>query len=364
MRDGRAVAGRGREAFGLVRFFGMRGRGTTVGRADRIECSTGGSRPDARDSGRCPSLFFLSHFSILNSEFPPLSYNPRVTTERRRPSRPEPREIAELRQLKALQPELGPAADMHIALLELQRRVQARVSLPWIEVDPQSFTAQQAAGRPLLRFEAIPIDWTELRLMVRQTADILRRFEALEPDDCERIQALAREGHDLEPAVESWYRASVDRQASAANDGEEDGPAMLGLVLALAIRPFLARCVEAVLPTLDLSAWKQGYCPMCGWDPDFSVVTSAGERLLLCSRCTTSWKFDPIACPYCGNADRTQITSFATRDGRYRLAGCDRCHRYIKAYDARNAPRPVLPSVDAVATLPLDAEAIRRGYEG
>ncbi len=388
MRDGTAVAGRGREGFGLVRFFGMRGRGTTVGRADRTECSTGGistrdwglgiggqvfkvrdEEPGPLHVANASPSSSLSSFSILNSEFSirlrQFSYNPRVTTERRRPSRPEPREITELRQLKALQPELGPAADMHIALLELQRRVQARVSLPWIAVDPQWFSAQQADGRPLLRFEEIPIDWTELRLMVRQTADILRRFEALEPDDCEWIHALAREGRDLEPAVERWYRASVDRQAPAENDGEQDGPpAMLGPVLALAIRPFLARCVEAVMPTLDLSAWKQGYCPMCGWDPDFSVITSAGDRLLLCSRCTASWKFDPIACPYCGNADRTQITSFATRDGRYRLAGCDRCHRYIKAYDARNAPRPVLPSVDAVATLPLDAEAIRRGYEG
>ncbi|MDE3156960.1 MAG: formate dehydrogenase accessory protein FdhE [Acidobacteriota bacterium] len=283
-----------------------------------------------------------------------------MTGERRRPSRPEPRDIAELRQLKTLQPELAPAADMHIALLELQRRVQARVSLPWIQCDAGRLGEQQA-GHPLLRFEDIPIDWTELRLMVRQTADILRRFEALEPDDDDRIQTLAREGNTLEPAVEQWFRASLAREPWPA---DEVHPAMLGQVLALAIRPFLARCVEALLPTVDLSGWRHGYCPMCGWDPELAVITPAGERLLLCGRCSASWKFDPIACPWCGNADRTRITSFATRDGRYRLAGCDRCHRYVKAYDSRNAPRPVLPAVDAVATLPLDAEAIRRGYEG
>jgi len=285
-----------------------------------------------------------------------------VTSERRHPARPEPREIAELRQLKALQPELGPAADMHIALIELQRRVQARVSLPWIQCETTRVAVQQAAGRPLLQFEDIPIDWTELRLMVRQTADILRRFEALEPDDYERIQALARDGRALEPVVERWFRTSLARQAPA--DEAAGDPPMLGQVLALAIRPFLARCVEAVMPTVDLSSWTRGYCPLCGWDPDFAVIASSGERLLLCGRCTASWKFDPIACPFCGNDDRTRITSFATRDGRYRLAGCDVCQRYIKAYDARNAPRPVLPAVDAVATLPLDAEAMRRGYEG
>ena len=38
------------------------------------------------------------------------------------------------------------------------------------------------------------------------------------------------------------------------------------------------------------------------------------------------------------------------------------CQRYIKAFDARQASRPVLPVVDAVATLPLDAAAMQKGY--
>jgi formate dehydrogenase maturation protein FdhE len=44
--------------------------------------------------------------------------------------------------------------------------------------------------------------------------------------------------------------------------------------------------------------------------------------------------------------------------------GCDVCRRYLKAYDARNATRPVMVSVDAIATLPLDAAAQQRGYVG
>jgi hypothetical protein len=33
-------------------------------------------------------------------------------------------------------------------------------------------------GQPILHFEDIPLDWTEFRLMLRQTADILQRFDA------------------------------------------------------------------------------------------------------------------------------------------------------------------------------------------
>jgi FdhE protein len=93
------------------------------------------------------------------------------------------------------------------------------------------------------------------------------------------------------------------------------------------------------------------------------VITRAAERLLICSRCAAQWRFDQIACPFCLNDDRTRITSLASRDGQYRLFCCDVCRRYIKAFDARRASRPVMPAVDGVATLPLDAAAIQRGYQ-
>ena len=78
--------------------------------------------------------------------------NERPTNERPpRPPRTETREIVELKQLKLAQPELASAVDMQLALVEMQRRVQGRVPLPWIEVDPEWPRVQQSAGRPLVR---------------------------------------------------------------------------------------------------------------------------------------------------------------------------------------------------------------------
>ena len=79
---------------------------------------------------------------------------------------------------------------------------------------------------------------------------------------------------------------------------------------------------------------------------------------------SAQWAFAPLTCPFCANDDRTLITSFATRDGRYRVYACDVCRRYLKAYDGRNASRPVMVAVDSIATLPLDAAAMQRGYVG
>ncbi|MGE3177912.1 MAG: formate dehydrogenase accessory protein FdhE [Vicinamibacterales bacterium] len=276
-----------------------------------------------------------------------------------RPQRAEPREIQELRQLKSDQPELADAVDMQIDLVESQRRVQARIPLPWIQPDPAWLAKQIAAGLPAVRFGDIPLEWSDFRLSLRQTADVLYRHGALERDDHARLLTLARTGDALPPLVTAWYEATSNRRI--APDSAAADPS-LNQVLALAIRPFLARSSESLMQRMDLSGWHFGHCPFCGWEPDFATITPAGDRRLICGRCCAQWTYGAYTCPFCSNDDRDRITSFATRDGRYRVYACDACHRYLKAYDARHASRPVLVGVDTIATLPLDAAAMQRGY--
>jgi hypothetical protein len=285
-----------------------------------------------------------------------------------RPARSDSREAAELRTLKAEHPELAEAVDMHLELLELHRRIQGRVPLPWLELSEAVLLRHQAEGRPVLRFEDIPLDLTDLRLMVRQTAEVLRRHGALEDADYQKVQTLGRD-MQLVSVVGQWYRSAADSPAVAAmgvgHGAPEPAPpvdSIVAQVLAMAMRPFLSRCAEVLQQRSELALWTHARCALCGGEPDFAVITPAAERHLVCSRCTLRWKFEPLTCPYCRNADRTRITSFATPDGRYRVYACDVCRRYLKAYDARRATRPVMPMVDSVATLPLDAAAMQRGY--
>jgi hypothetical protein len=282
-----------------------------------------------------------------------------------RPPRAETREIVELKQLKIEQPELAAAVDMQVALVDMQRRVQSRVPLPWIQVDETWLRAQQAAGRPMVRFSDIPLEWSDFRLTFRQTADILQRFDALERADHQTIVAMSRDGNALEPLVTAWYDATSGvAGADPRQRTPSDAPASLDQVLVLALRPFLARSAEALVQKVDLSGWTHGHCPFCGWEPEFAVITPTADRRLVCGRCVAQWNFPALTCPYCMNDDRALITSFATRDGRYRVSACDVCRRYLKAYDARRASRPLMVAVDTIATLPLDAAAMQRGYSG
>jgi ribosomal protein S27AE len=282
-----------------------------------------------------------------------------------RPARAETREVIELRQLKLTQPELASAIDMQLELVESQRRVQSRVPLPWIQPDPEWLAAQQIAGRPVVRFADIPLEWSDFRLTLRQTADILHRYEAIDRAEHEQILIMSRDGNALQPLVARWYAATsgVD-QADARHRTPEGAPPSLDQVLVLSLRPFLARCAESLLQRADLSAWKHGHCPFCGWEPDFAVIMPNAERRLICGRCLAQWAFGALTCPFCANDDRALVTSFATRDGKYRVYACDVCRRYLKAYDGRHASRPVMVAVDSIATLPLDAAAMQRGYVG
>ena len=285
-----------------------------------------------------------------------------------RSARSESREVTELRAVKARHPELAGAVDMHIELLELQRRIQGRVPLPPLELDTNILQRHQLEGRPLLRFEQIPLDLTDLRLMVRQTADVLHRFDALDASEFQLVHTLGRGDRLLEVAAR-WYRRAAERAAAATGAAVvavpapvDSEPEIVGHVLALAMRPFLSRCAEVLQRCPELSTWTHAHCPLCGGEPDLACLDAQGDRHLVCGRCLLNWRFDPVTCPFCLNTDRGRITSFGTNDGVYRVYGCDVCHRYIKAFDSRRASRPLMPVLDGVATLPLDAAAIQRGY--
>jgi len=262
-----------------------------------------------------------------------------------------------LRRLKQDQPDLSVAADLQIELLQLQRRIQTRVSLPSIKLEAEYLKTLLLKG-PILQFEHLPVDWGDIRFLLRATAFAMRSHDALDDADCRRAEALSRDAERLPAILRSWYE-SVRPNSKPLLD-EAVG---IESVLQQAMRPFLTRAGDAVMARSDLAGWKRGFCPLCGGEPDLAVITAAADRLLICGRCAARWRFAPLTCPFCLNDDRGRITSFASRDGQYRIYACDVCERYLKAYDARRATRPVMPVVDVVATLPLDAAAIQKGYK-
>ena len=101
------------------------------------------------------------------------------------------------------------------------------------------------------------------------------------------MQTLTREGNALEPLVANWYAATSGVEALPRRERLRRGrtASRSTVLVLLSIRPFLARCAEALMPRPDFGRWHHGHCPICGWEPDFAVITPAGERRLICGRC-------------------------------------------------------------------------------
>jgi hypothetical protein len=280
---------------------------------------------------------------------------------RPRPERADSAELAAFRKLKERQPELAGAIDMQVELVVMQRRVQARLSAPWLEFDPVWLACQLDEGRPIVRFEEVPFEWGEFRTLFRQVSDVLRRYDVLEQADLDRVQQLIRDGRPTRDDAAAWYEATAGRSGRPAVDATAL-PEAVRQVLTLSVRPFLARTVETLHQRVDLAPWSRPYCPFCGGDAELAILVRPGESRLACGRCTGVWPFPDHACPHCDNRLPGYQKAFASRDGCYRLIGCEACRRYIKAFDARKADRPFMLDVDTIATLPLDAAALQRGY--
>jgi len=259
---------------------------------------------------------------------------------------------------------LASAVDMQVEIVVLQHRVASRLTTPWIELDAEHVERELAAGRPIVSFGDIPFEWREFRVLFRLLADVLARYDVLEPPDVAMLRAMGREGRPEAREVEAWYLSPFERSHSAGAACAAGAPDSLATVLSMSARPFLARTVDALHQRVNLAPWTQAFCPFCGGAPEFALLPRTGGRRLVCARCTATWPFPEQTCPYCGNALAGCSTSFVSRDRRYRLTGCDACRKYVKAFDVRNADRPFLYDVDAVASLPLDAAALQRGYLG
>ena len=258
------------------------------------------------------------------------------------------RDLAELKALAERQPELATAAELQMSLIETVRRVQGRLTTPWLALSTETLMARLANGQSLLEFDQILFEWNDVRLLIRQVADILRRYDAVDADGVTALHNVGRAA-DLSDRMRAWFNGTPSPDVE-----------MLDEVLTWAARPYLQRTAEVLQQRVNFESWRRGTCPACAAEPDFAVIMATGERLLVCGRCQVRWPFAATDCPYCGNSDRSTITSMATADGIYRVAICNPCGRYIKALDGRKSPRPLLPYADPIVTLPLDAAVMRR----
>ncbi len=141
-------------------------------------------------------------------------------------------------------------------------------------------------------------------------------------------------------------------------------PETLSFLLYNAIVPFYKEAALDILANLDISQWKNGFCPICGSRPNIARCRlEDGLKVLQCSLCRTQWGHQRLKCVFCGNDDPKTLHYFFNEDDKgHRVEVCEKCKKYLKISDERVFNREVIPEVEDVATFPLDVVAEKKDY--
>jgi FdhE protein len=254
--------------------------------------------------------------------------------------------------------QLADLLDFYSDLYTVQFEVKPELPAPEVR-DELAMRWRLEGGIPQLTFDQLGLEEEPFARLVADLTSVLLRHNPTRKDETDDLEqedlvALAQE------VFETW-----DTLTGPSPSREPAGRSLAGSLTAMAVgfalAPYLQRASETILPHLDLALWKQGYCPVCGGRPNFSVLQEgSGARHLMCSRCASQWSFARIGCPFCDTVDRP--TFFEGEDGLHRLYVCSACKSYLKAVDLRKARRVVNPMVERLLTVGMDLAAQQEGY--
>lgn len=245
-------------------------------------------------------------------------------------------------------------------LLEVQEDTGQKIEIPNPIFTRKAVRAHADAGKPLVGFAELAIDWSLLRQTYKEIAALFHQYHEIFGELPQEINSLTPVRIINKRTVRAWYRGQPIVLTTPLTD---DTQKLLKTIFTAAIKPFLSREAVALNNLLDMEIWRRGYCPICGGNPDFSYLAKdTGTRWLVCSRCDTEWLFQRLQCPYCENFDQNKLSFFTNDSGTYRLYVCDQCKHYLKAVDLRQFKDEVLLPLERLTTLDIDRQAQATGY--
>lgn len=243
-----------------------------------------------------------------------------------------------------------------------QYRVRTTIKTAPVRVNEEKADAMMK-GHPLLDKKELSLDIPSATKIFKRLCELLTRSEETSADARRMSQAFRR--NEINLAELFKHAATEDREyVSALSNKLEVKEDVLSFLARNSIKPIFEAYASELKGYVNQEAWWRNCCPICGSLPFISVIGGDGERFLICSLCGFEWRFIRLKCPFCENENHRGLRYFYTeKEGRAnRVDVCEKCKRYIKALDTRELGVEVIPLVEDVGTLYLDALAQKEGY--
>jgi len=265
-------------------------------------------------------------------------------------------------EAKEKKEELPQLLQFYQKLLRIQLKVEQKLASRLMPSLSQEVIDQRiASGISLISFDELALD----RALLSETfTEVINAF-AEYPDLVGEIPRRLKEpgvARDLltKGIFKAWFLGAELESVLGEGRNQE----LLGAIIHATLKPFLISHAKNLRHFIGQERWRRGYCPVCGGSPDLAYLDKErGARWLVCSRCDTEWVFQRLDCPFCRNQDQNTLAYFTDDAGLYRLYVCEKCKRYLKAIDLRQAKEELLLPVERLYTLDLDRQAREQGYQ-
>lgn len=270
-----------------------------------------------------------------------------------------------LKDFRKKKPDLGEIITFCEKVLEVQKEVQPRISLPVLKLDLERTALKIREGFPLLQREHLPVDQ-------ERSAELLERLCRMGLDEnpllaeaakrlMEMMESSSLSFGELFSAVVRNDKAKFQSLAAELKVGLP----VLTTFAKLSIQPSLSAVVTAATRDVSLEGWKNLYCPVCGGMPAMAaLVGEEASRHGLCSFCGHIYRLPRLGCPFCGSESPEDLRYFyGEEEDSYRVQVCDRCSGYLKILDTRKGGSVEALAVDDILTAHLDLVAEEEGYE-
>jgi FdhE protein len=116
-------------------------------------------------------------------------------------------------------------------------------------------------------------------------------------------------------------------QVHAAADDLEVEPDTLSFYASATLLPVLSAYSRSCDTQLLQENWLQGYCPICGREPMFSIPGES-TRELFCHQCHTQWRYPPRQCAFCRDVNAHAFVE--EPETGIEVEVCNRCKRYLR----------------------------------
>jgi FdhE protein len=268
----------------------------------------------------------------------------------------------QIARFKEQKPYYREILDLYALILEEQARIRPQLKIIVPEVAKKLVRSRLDKGLPLLGQEGFVVDLEAAQRLFYALSSIGERATPKMGTEIPRMREAAGQGAlVLRDLLSRHYDMGYLTQA-AEHCGVDQG--ILSFLVRISVRPCLEIQMEQLRGLVDLEAWLQGECPLCGSPPQMAQLRDEeGKRYLQCSLCGCQWRWERIACPYCSNKAFDSLHYLCSDDEEaYRVDLCDQCKGYIKTIDSRKLDYEPFLDLEDIVTIHLDILALEKGY--